>query len=100
VIWIEEVGLVGAYNNRFHNVHGWSSYSYYVFWDIWSDEGTPLNAETEQPDGSQQTAAPNTQADSGSSSSLIVGVVAVVAVAGVLIFVKKRKSANDDDDEE
>lgn len=100
VIWIEEVGLVGAYNNRFHNVHGWSSYSYYVFWDIWSDEGTPLNAETEQPDGSQQTAAPNTQADSGSSSGLIIGVVAVVAVAGALIVVKKRKSANDDDDEE
>lgn len=38
-IWLVETGIVGVWNKKFHNAHTWSSYSYYTFWDVWSDDG-------------------------------------------------------------
>ena len=38
-IWLTEVGIVGVWNKKFHGLHDWSSYSYYTFWDVWTDDG-------------------------------------------------------------
>ena len=45
IVWLEEQGLVAAYNAKFHNLHSWSAYSYYIFWDVWSDDGEVLAEE-------------------------------------------------------
>ena len=39
VIWLVEVGIVGVWNKKFHGLHEWSAYSYYSFWDAWSEDG-------------------------------------------------------------
>ncbi|MCC7046058.1 MAG: ABC transporter substrate-binding protein [Alphaproteobacteria bacterium] len=39
VIWLVEYGIVGAWNKKLHGLHSWSAYSYYQFWDTWSDNG-------------------------------------------------------------
>ena len=39
VLWLIESGLVGVYHARFQNVHSFSAYSYYIFWDVWSNNG-------------------------------------------------------------
>ncbi|MCL1849717.1 MAG: ABC transporter substrate-binding protein [Clostridiales bacterium] len=39
VLWLVESGLVGVYDTRFENIHAWSAYSYYIFWDVWSNAG-------------------------------------------------------------
>ncbi|MBE7732830.1 ABC transporter substrate-binding protein [Devosia faecipullorum] len=38
-IWLEEVGIVGVWNSKFHGLHEWSAYSYYSFWDAWTEDG-------------------------------------------------------------
>lgn len=38
-IWLTEVGIVAIWNKKFHGLHDWSAYSYYSFWDAWSDDG-------------------------------------------------------------
>lgn len=38
-IWLEEVGIVGVWNKKFHGLHDWSAYSYYTFWDAWTEDG-------------------------------------------------------------
>lgn len=38
-IWMVETGIVGVWNKRFHGPHAWSAYSYYTFWDVWSEDG-------------------------------------------------------------
>ena len=38
-IWLVETGIVGIWNKKFHGPHAWSSYSYYTFWDIWTEDG-------------------------------------------------------------
>lgn len=37
VIHLVEYGTMAAWNKRFHGLHEWSAYSYYIFWDAWSD---------------------------------------------------------------
>ena len=39
VIWLTEYGIVGAWSKKLHGLHTWSAYSYYNFWDTWSDNG-------------------------------------------------------------
>ena len=39
VIWLVEYGIVGAWSKKLHGLHSWSSYSYFQFWDTWSDKG-------------------------------------------------------------
>ena len=39
VIWLTEYGIVGAWNKKLHGLHVWSAYSYYNFWDAWSEKG-------------------------------------------------------------
>lgn len=41
VIWLTEYGIVGAWNKKIRNLHTWSAYSYYNFWDAWSENGKP-----------------------------------------------------------
>ena len=38
-IWLVEYGIVGAWSKKLQGLHTWSSYSYYQFWDTWSDTG-------------------------------------------------------------
>jgi peptide/nickel transport system substrate-binding protein len=38
-IWLVEYGIVGAWSKKLHGLHTWSAYSYYQFWDTWSDSG-------------------------------------------------------------
>jgi peptide/nickel transport system substrate-binding protein len=38
-IWLVEYGIVGAWSKKLHGLHTWSAYSYYQFWDTWSDNG-------------------------------------------------------------
>jgi peptide/nickel transport system substrate-binding protein len=38
-IWLVEYGIVGVWSKKLHGLHTWSSYSYYQFWDTWSDSG-------------------------------------------------------------
>jgi peptide/nickel transport system substrate-binding protein len=38
-IWLVEYGIVGVWSKKLHGLHTWSSYSYYQFWDVWSDNG-------------------------------------------------------------
>jgi peptide/nickel transport system substrate-binding protein len=37
VVWLVEYGIVGAWSKNLHGLHTWSSYSYYQFWDTWSE---------------------------------------------------------------
>lgn len=99
IIWIEEVGLIGAYNNRFHNVHSWSSYSYYVFWDVWSDQGAvlPAGPDASQPGSSQTSPEANAKDKAGAFPGVLVG-AAVVVAAGAVLFLKKRRAADDDEE--
>lgn len=41
VIWLTEYGIVGIWSKRLQGLHTWSSYSYYNFWDAWSENGKP-----------------------------------------------------------
>ena len=38
-IWLVEYGIVGVWSKKLHGLHTWSAYSYYQFWDAWSDGG-------------------------------------------------------------
>ena len=38
-IWLVEYGIVGVWSKKLHGLHTWSAYSYYQFWDTWSDGG-------------------------------------------------------------
>jgi len=38
-IWLVEYGIVGVWSKKLHGLHTWSAYSYYQFWDTWSDSG-------------------------------------------------------------
>jgi peptide/nickel transport system substrate-binding protein len=38
-IWLVESGIVGVWNKKFHGPHTWSAYSYYTFWDVWTEDG-------------------------------------------------------------
>ncbi len=75
--WLIEEGLEGAYNSRFHNVHSWSSYSYYIFWDVWSDSGKPA-------------ANPAT-----TYIAIVAGVVVVAVVVWLVVRSRKRRSAEE-----
>ena len=97
VIWIEEVGLVGAYNSRFHNVHSWSSYSYYVFWDVWSDSGVIKTGDTTETAPSTTTADKNAETG-GISVGTIIAVVGIAAIGLAVMAFRKRRSSADDDE--
>lgn len=38
-IWLVEYGIVGVWSKKLHGLHTWSAYSFYQFWDTWSDNG-------------------------------------------------------------
>lgn len=97
IIWIEEVGLVGAYNSRFHNVHSWSSYSYYVFWDVWSDSGVIKTGDTTETAPSTTTADKNAETG-GISVGTIIAVVGIAAIGLAVMAFRKRRSSEDDDE--
>lgn len=90
MVWLLEQGLVGAHNAKFNNVHSWSAYSYYIFWDVWSDDGQELGAEGT---GIETPASETpTQEEKPTSSGAIVGILAFAALAVVVTFVLKRKA--------
>ncbi|TCR62997.1 ABC transporter substrate-binding protein [Bosea sp. BK604] len=41
MIWLVEIGILGVWNKKIHGLHEWSAYSYYSFWDAWSEDGKP-----------------------------------------------------------
>ena len=103
VIWLSEIGLVGAYHSRFHNVHSWSAYSYYIFWDVWSEAGQPAQpaeaAQPAQPTQPVQPAQPAQPAQTAQpatvSPTMIVGAIIVLVI--VVRFVMKRKKSKDEE---
>ena len=89
--------MVGAYNSRFHNVHSWSSYSYYVFWDVWSDSGVIKTGDTTETAPSTTTADKNAETG-GISVGTIIAVVGIAAIGLAVMAFRKRRSSEDDDE--
>ena len=89
--------MVGSYNSRFYNVHSWSSYSYYVFWDVWSDSGVIKTEDTTTAEPSTTNADKNTE-EGGVSIGTIIVVVGIVAIGLAVMAFRKRRSSEDDDE--
>ena len=108
IVWLEEQGLVAAYNAKFHNVHSWSAYSYYIFWDVWSDDGVAPAAPAAEPASAEPApageaapaapAAPEAPAAKSSATPVIVIAVIAVAVVAAAVIAKKRGKKEEDED--